>query len=60
MRTFYCDHCGAEYAVIELTAPAKAGQQLCLHCRHPLSVNEDATLQFTLLKRPSEEAADEL
>jgi hypothetical protein len=53
MQVFQCAECGAEYAVIELAAPAGLRQKFCLHCGNSFPDPEGAAVsQYTLLKRP--------
>jgi DNA-directed RNA polymerase subunit RPC12/RpoP len=61
MRAFQCAQCGAEYAVIELAAPAGSRQKVCLHCGHPLPEPEGTVaFQYTLMKRPSQDTLEDL
>ena len=61
MRVFQCAECGAEYAVIELAAPAGLRQKFCLHCGNSFPDPEGAAVfQYTLLKRPSQDTLEDL
>ena len=61
MQVFQCAECGAEYAVIELAAPAGLRQKFCLHCGNSFPDPEGAAaFQYTLLKRPSQDTLEDL
>jgi len=61
MQVFQCAECGAEYAVIELAAPAGLRQKFCLHCGRSFPDPEGAVaFQYTLLKRPSQDTLEDL
>jgi hypothetical protein len=61
MRVFQCAECGADYAVIELAVSAGLREKFCLHCGHSFPDPEGAVvLQYTLLKRPSQNTLEDL
>jgi transposase-like protein len=61
MRAFECPECGAEYGVLELAGPTGARPKFhCLNCGSPFPDSNGPRLQYTLLKRPSEETLEDL
>jgi transposase-like protein len=62
MRRYDCPQCGAEYAVIEIAVRVGPSPMLrCLHCGRPLPDDEGPSLvQYTLLRRPNQDALDDL
>ena len=61
MLSFLCEECASEYAIIELSARGGSRQKYCLHCGHPFPKLEGASvLQYTLLKRPNQDALEDL